>query len=56
MGFFSSIVSATVKTVLSPIAVVKDIGNTIVGEEVDSTKKHIDGISIDVEEAFDDIT
>jgi len=38
MGFFSSIISATIKTALTPIAVVKDVANVAMGEEADDTK------------------
>jgi len=33
MGFFSSIVGATIKTALTPLAVVKDVVNVVSGEE-----------------------
>lgn len=33
MGFFSNIISATVKTVLTPVAVVKDVVDVTTGEE-----------------------
>lgn len=56
MGFFSSILGAAVKTALTPIAIVKDAANVAMGEEANSTKKHLDSISDDVEETFDDIT
>lgn len=56
MGFFDNIISATVKTVLTPIAVVKDVVNVATGEDASSTKKHIESIANDVEDAFDDIT
>ena len=56
MGFLSNLVSATVKTVITPVAIVKDVVNVVTGEEADSTKKHIESIADDVEDAFDDIT
>ena len=55
MGFFDNIISAAVKTVITPIAIVKDVANVVTGEEVNSTKKHINSIADDVEDAFDDI-
>lgn len=55
MGFFSNILSATVKTALTPIAVVKDTVNIVTGEEVESTKKLLESIKEDAEEAFDDL-
>lgn len=56
MGFFSNIISATVKTVITPIAVVKDVVNVVTGEEPNATKEHIESIVDDVEDALDDIT
>ena len=53
MGFFDNIVSAAVKTVITPVAVVKDVVNVAVGEEADSTKKHIESITDDIEDAFE---
>lgn len=38
MGFLSKMLSATVKTVLTPVAIVKDAVNIVTGEEPDSTK------------------
>lgn len=38
MGFLSNMLSATVKTVLTPVAIVKDAVNIVTGEEPDSTK------------------
>ena len=55
MGFLSSIVSATVKTVLTPVAVVKDVVNVATGEEADSTKTIIASAIEDVEDSFDDL-
>lgn len=55
MGFFGSIISATVKTVLTPIAVVKDVANVATGQEADATKTHIEGVVEDVAEAGNDL-
>ena len=38
MGFFDNLISATVNTVLTPIAVAKDAVNVVVGEEPNATK------------------
>ena len=38
MGFLTNVLSATIKTALTPIAVAKDVVNIATGEEVDSTK------------------
>lgn len=55
MGFFSKIFSATVKIVLTPDAIVKDVVNVATGEEPDATKKLIKSAVKDTEEAFDDM-
>lgn len=52
MGFFGNIISATVKTVATPIAIVKDVVNVATGEEVNATKKHVESIGDDLEDAF----
>lgn len=56
MGFFSNIISATVKTVITPIAIVKDVVNVVTGEEPDATKKLLESAGKDVEQAIDDAT
>lgn len=38
MGFFSNIISATVKVALTPVAIVKDVVNVATGEETNATK------------------
>lgn len=38
MGFLSNILSATIKTALTPVAVAKDAVNVVIGEEPDTTK------------------
>lgn len=38
MGFFSNIVSTTVKVALTPVAIVKDAANVATGNEANSTK------------------
>ena len=42
MGFLSNIISATVKTVITPVSILKDVANIATGEEADATKKHIE--------------
>ncbi len=54
MGFLSNIIGATVKTVLTPVAVVKDVVNVATGEDADSTKSLIESIEKDIENTFDD--
>ena len=56
MGFFSNMVSATVKMALTPIAVVKDSVNVVTGDEPDTTKELLESAYDDVEEGFDDLS
>lgn len=55
MGFLSNIVSATIKTALTPIAVVKDAVNIATGEDVDSTKDLLSSATDDASEAMDEL-
>lgn len=55
MGFFSNIISAAVKTTLTPLAIVKDAVNVVTGEEVDATKELLESAKDDVQEATDDL-
>jgi hypothetical protein len=55
MGFFSNLISATVKTALTPIAVVKDVVNVATGEDADATKSLLESAGDDVKEATDDL-
>jgi hypothetical protein len=55
MGFFSNLISATVKTAITPVAIVKDVVNVAIGEEADETKKLIESAGDDVKEATDDL-
>jgi hypothetical protein len=50
-GFLSNIVSATVKTALTPVAVIKDVVNVAVGEEADATKNLLTSVGEDLKEA-----
>jgi len=53
MGFLGNLISATVKTALTPLAVAKDAVNVIVGEEATSTKEHISSIGNDLEDMIE---
>ena len=55
MGFLSKMISATVKTVLTPVAVVKDVVNVATGEEANATKDLLESASDDVSDATDDL-
>jgi hypothetical protein len=55
MGFLTNMISATVKTVLTPVAVVKDVVNIATGEEADATKNLLSSAAEDVSDAGDDL-
>ena len=55
MGFLTNILSATIKTALTPIAVAKDVVNIATGEEVNSTKSLLESAKDAAEEGFEDI-
>jgi hypothetical protein len=55
MGFLSNLVSATIKTALTPVAVVKDAVNVVVGDEPENTKKLLESAVNDLEDATDDL-
>lgn len=54
MGFFSDIISATVKTALTPIAIVKDAVDIVKGEEPENTKALLQSAGEDLSDAIDD--
>ena len=56
MGFLNNIISATVKTALTPVAIVKDIIDVASGEEAENTKDLLDSAKDDAIEAVDDLT
>jgi hypothetical protein len=55
MGFLTNLVSATVKTALTPITVVKDAVNIATGEDVDATKDLLSSAATDIAEGFDEL-
>jgi len=55
MGFLTNMFSATIKTVLTPVAVIKDTVNIVTGDEPDATKNLLTSAVNDVEEGFDDL-
>ena len=55
MGFFSNIISATVKTIASPLAVVKDVANVASGERANTTKGLFKSVAGDVGEALNNL-
>lgn len=55
MGFLSNMLSATVKTVLTPVAVVKDAVNVVTGEEADATQSLLESAAEDLADSVDDL-
>ena len=53
MGFLGNIISATVKTALTPVAVVKDVVDVATGKEAENTKKLLKSAAKDAERAGD---
>lgn len=53
MGFLTNLVSATVKTTLTPIAIVKDVVDVATGNEPKNTKKLLESAAKDAEKASD---
>lgn len=55
MGFLTDIISATVKTALTPVAIVKDVVNVVTGEKPEATKDLLTSAAEDLEEAGEDL-
>jgi hypothetical protein len=55
MGFLSGIVSAVVKTALTPVSIVKDAVDVATGQEPENTKSLLESASDDVSDATDDL-
>lgn len=53
MGFLTNLISATVKTALTPVAIIKDAVDVVVGDEPENTKKLLKSAAKDVEKAAD---
>lgn len=51
MGFFSNIISATIKVAITPVAVVKDVVNVATGEDADATKSLLESAGDDADNA-----
>lgn len=52
MGFLSGLITATVKTVLTPLVVVKDV---VTGDLPEGTADHVEDIVDDISESLDDL-
>lgn len=55
MGFLSEIISATVKTALTPVAIIKDVIDISTGEEPNTTKNLLESAGEDVIKSVDDL-
>ncbi len=55
MGFLSNVLTAGVKTILTPLAVVKDGLTVLNGEPADTTKELLDSIGDNLKDAVDDL-
>lgn len=54
-GFIGDVASAGIKTVLTPVAVIKDVVSVGIGDEPTATKKLIESIGESLEAAGDEI-
>ena len=54
-GFIGDVASAGIKTVLTPVAVVKDAVSVVIGDEPTATEKLIESIGESLEDAGDEI-
>lgn len=55
MGFFSNLISATVKTALTPLAVVKDAVSVATGNEPDATKDLLKSAGKDLSDVIENV-
>jgi len=55
MGFLTNMISATIKTALTPVAIVKDVVSIATGEEADATKNLLSSAAEDVADAADEL-
>ena len=53
MGFLTNLISATVKTALTPVAIVKDVIDVATGEDAENTKRLLKSATKDAERAGD---
>ncbi len=52
LGFVTGLASATIKVVVTPLAIVKDV---VEGEPLETTSDLLESAKDDIEEAFDDL-
>ena len=55
MGFFSKIIGATVKTVLTPVAIVTDVTKIATGGKANATEKLIESAVENIGDGLDDL-
>ena len=55
MGFITSLISATIKTALTPVAIVRDAVDVVTGNEPNTTKNLLQSAANDLEHAGDTI-
>lgn len=55
MGFFSKMIGATVKTVITPVAVVVDAAKVVAGKKADTTENLIEDAVEDIGDGLNDL-
>jgi hypothetical protein len=55
MGFLTGLFTATIKTALTPLAVVKDAINVVTGDEVEATSNLLESAAEDVADSIDNL-
>ncbi len=55
MGFLTEILSATVKVAITPVAVIKDVGHILSGEDPCATKTTLESAASDLGESLDEL-
>ena len=55
MGLFGSLLSATIKVAVTPLAVVADVASALEGEEIDNTTSVLSSAVKDVAEGITEI-
>ena len=54
-GFLGEVTSATVKVVVTPVAILSDVTSIAIGIEPDSTKNHVKSIGKDLSNSVNEI-
>ena len=55
-GFIGDVASASIKTVLTPVAILKDAVSVVIGDEPTTTEKLIESIGESLEDAGNEIS